>query len=183
MVTRVTLKRISSSHQRAHSHLLRLLPTVVTCGHMFLSISTNKAKSILTGLTYFLYSAVLLKNPCFSVYEITTTCPMLWDVLGFPGSFAYLPEGAEIYFNRTDVQKAINAPIMEWEECSTDNVFVGGHDSSDPSTWSALPRAIEKNERTIIGHGLLDFILMTNGTLYDLPTTTSGLSLFCAGYN
>lgn len=107
---------------------------------------------------------MLLKNPCFSVYEITTTCPMLWDVLGFPGSFAYLPEGASIYFNRTDVQKAINAPLMDWEECSTDDVFPGG-DSSDPSSWSVLPRAIDKNERTVIGHGLLDFILMTNGTL------------------
>lgn len=107
---------------------------------------------------------MLLKNPCFSVYEITTTCPMLWDVLGFPGSFAYLPEGASIYFNRTDVQKAINAPIMEWEECATGDVFPSG-DSSDPSSWSVLPRAIDKNERTVIGHGLLDFILMTNGTL------------------
>lgn len=101
------------------------------------------------------------------MYEISTTCPVLWDVLGFPGSFPYLPEGTEVYFNRTDVQKAINAPIMEWEECSSDDVFVGGHDTSDPSTWSVLPRAIEKNERTIIGHGILDFILMTNGSLYD----------------
>lgn len=108
---------------------------------------------------------MLLKNPCFSVYEITTTCPLLWDVLGFPGSFAYTPKGADIYFNRTDVQKVINAPHMEWEECSSDDVFVGGLDKSDPSTWSVLPRAIEKNDRTIIGHGLLDFILMTNGTL------------------
>lgn len=91
---------------------------------------------------------------------------MLWDVLGFPGSFPYQPEGAEIYFNRTEVQKAINAPRIEWEECSSDDVFVGGHDSSHPSSWSVLPRTIEKNERTIIGHGLLDYILMTNGTLY-----------------
>ncbi len=28
-----------------------------------------------------------------------------------------------------------------------------------------LPRVIEKNERTIIGHGMLDFILLMNGTL------------------
>lgn len=30
-------------------------------------------------------------------YQIATTCPLLWDVLGFPGSFDYLPEGASIY--------------------------------------------------------------------------------------
>ena len=47
-----------------------------------------------------IFSAVSLVNPCFSVYEISTTCPVLWDVLGFPGSFAYTPPGTEVYFNR-----------------------------------------------------------------------------------
>jgi carboxypeptidase D len=42
-------------------------------------------------------------NPCWDIYQVATTCPMLWDVLGFPGTNAYLPEGATIYFNRTDV--------------------------------------------------------------------------------
>jgi carboxypeptidase D len=60
----------------------------------------------------------MLINPCWDVYQVATTCPLLWDVLGFPGSFGYLPEGASVYFNRTEVQKAINAPIQEWEECS-----------------------------------------------------------------
>ncbi|KAG9554964.1 alpha/beta-hydrolase, partial [Aureobasidium melanogenum] len=66
-----------------------------------------------------IFAAVSLVNPCFDIYQVATTCPVLWDVLGFPGSFDYLPEGAQIYFNRTDVQKAINAPIQEWEECSS----------------------------------------------------------------
>ncbi|KAK3115666.1 hypothetical protein LTR53_004767 [Teratosphaeriaceae sp. CCFEE 6253] len=107
-------------------------------------------------------NAALLVNPCWDVYQIATTCPLLWDVLGFPGSIPYLPDGATIYFNRTDVQKAINAPIGQWEECS------GGvldTDTSPPSGLSVLPRVIEKNERTIIGHGMLDFILLVNGTI------------------
>lgn len=38
-------------------------------------------------------------NPCWDIYDLTTTCPNLWDVLGFPGSFFY--EAAPwIYFNR-----------------------------------------------------------------------------------
>ena len=59
-----------------------------------------------------IFSAASLVNPAFDIYQILTTPPNLWDVLGFPGSFDYLPEGASIYFNRTDVQKAINAPVQ-----------------------------------------------------------------------
>lgn len=59
-----------------------------------------------------IYLAASLVNPCFDMYQVATTCPLLWDVLGFPGSFGYLPEGAQLYFNRTDVKRAINAP--EW---------------------------------------------------------------------
>lgn len=94
------------------------------------------------------------------VYAVQTTCPLLWDVLGFPGSFEY--EGPWIYFNRTDVQKAVNAPVGDWAECS------GGvleKDTSPPSGLSVLPDVIEKNKKTVIAHGQLDFILLTNGTI------------------
>lgn len=116
-----------------------------------------------------IYYAAPLTNPAWDVYQIATTPPLLWDVLGFPGSFDYLPAGAEIYFNRTDVQQAINAPVQEWEECT------GGilrHDNSAPSGLSVLPGVIEKNNRTIIGHGLLDFILLHNGTLMMINNMT-----------
>lgn len=99
-----------------------------------------------------IYNAVSLVNPCFDIYQIATTCPLLWDVLGFPGSFDYQPEGASIYFNRTDVQKAINAPIQQWEECSED---VLNTDTSTYSGLSVLPKVIEKTNNVIIGHGLL----------------------------
>ncbi|KAK0338343.1 hypothetical protein LTR59_003017 [Friedmanniomyces endolithicus] len=107
-------------------------------------------------------NAALLVNPCWDIYQVATTCPILWDVLGFPGSIPYLPDGATIYFNRTDVQMAINAPLGQWEECSSGVLTT---DTSPPSGLSVLPRVIEKNERTIIGHGMLDFILLMNGTL------------------
>ncbi len=118
-------------------------------------------------------NAVSLVNPCFDIYQIATTCPLLWDVLGFPGSFNYLPTGAEIYFNRTDVQKAINAPIMPWTECGGP-VFVGPNntDQSPPSGLSVLPKVIERLNKTIIGHGALDYVLIANGTLLMIQNMT-----------
>ncbi|KAI1778554.1 alpha/beta-hydrolase [Hypoxylon cercidicola] len=114
-------------------------------------------------------------NPCFDVYQVATTCPLLWDVLGFPGSIGYLPEGGEIYFDREDVKRAIHAdPAHTWEECASGDVFVGGRDTSDPSTWRVLPHVIDATKNVIVGHGSLDMILMPNGTLLSLQNTTWG---------
>ena len=106
-----------------------------------------------------------LINPCFDEYQIATTCPLLWDVLGAPGSFNYVPQGAEVYFDRADVKHAINAPNTTWMECTNNNVFAGGSDKSPPSGLSVLPGVIEKSQRTVIAHGSLDSILIANGTL------------------
>lgn len=80
------------------------------------------------------------------------------NIFQVPGSFEYLPEGAFIYFNRTDVQDAIHAPHIEWSECSSENVFVGGDDSL-PSAVTVLPGIIERTQNVIIGHGAMDMIL------------------------
>ncbi|KAF1994687.1 alpha/beta-hydrolase, partial [Amniculicola lignicola CBS 123094] len=116
-------------------------------------------------------NAVLLTNPCFDLYAIATTCPLLWDVLGFPGSIPYLPDGAFIYFNLTNVQKAINAPVQDWEECSNG---VLDDDTSLPSSIEVLPRVIDALERTIIVHGELDYVLLYNGTLLTIQNMTFG---------
>ncbi|KAH7350830.1 Alpha/Beta hydrolase protein [Rhexocercosporidium sp. MPI-PUGE-AT-0058] len=116
-----------------------------------------------------IYYEIFWLNPCWDVYHVAATCPQLWDVLGFPGSQTYLPEGETIYFNRTDVQKAINAPIGNWEECA------GGileTDNSPPSGLSVLPGVIERSKRTIIGHGALDMLFIANGTLLMIQNMT-----------
>ena len=110
-------------------------------------------------------TAATWTNPCFDIYQVATTCPLLYDVLGFPGDFDYTPVGGSVYFNRSDVQKVIHAPPTNWAECTPTQVFVNGTDNSPPSGLSVLPGVIERTERTIIGHGLLDFILIYNGTL------------------
>jgi hypothetical protein len=69
-----------------------------------------------------------------------------------------------LYFDRTDVKKAIHAPInVDWEECSNVNVFPHG-DASLPSAFTVLPNVIEKSNRSVIVHGLADFILIAEGS-------------------
>ena len=128
------------------------------------------------------FEAISLINPCFDIYQVATTCPLLWDVLGFPGSFDYVPDGAFIYFNLTSVQKAINAPVGEWMECTSTDVFVNGRDHSPPSALSVLPGVIEASDRVVIGHGLLDMILIYNGTLVAVQNMTfNGAQGFSTG--
>ncbi|KAF8544567.1 carboxypeptidase D [Trichophaea hybrida] len=124
-----------------------------------------------------IFAAELLSiNPCFNVYSINTQCPLLWDVMGFPGSYEYLPAGATLYFNRTDVQNAIHAPFTPgWVRCrnsSTDTFPFG--DGSPPSALSVLPGLIDKNKRTVIAHGMLDYILIANGSLLAIQNMTWG---------
>lgn len=121
------------------------------------------------------YSEMFSLNPCFDVYNVAITCPLLWDVLGFPGSLFYTPAGAgPVYFERDDVKAALHAPAdATWEECSSGSVFVGG-DSSVPTTWAAIPQVIEATQNVIIGHGVLDMILLPNGTLLAIQNMTWG---------
>ncbi|KAI9658142.1 MAG: hypothetical protein M1831_003988 [Alyxoria varia] len=116
-----------------------------------------------------IYDTAMQFNPAFDVYQVATTPPILWDVLGFPGSFGYLPRNESIYFARPDVQRAINAPIQDWAECSNG---VLEQDTSPPSGLSVLPRVIERTKRTVIGHGELDYILIANGTLLMIQNMT-----------
>ncbi|GJJ15863.1 hypothetical protein Clacol_010141 [Clathrus columnatus] len=110
-----------------------------------------------------IFDAALTINPAFNIYRIFDVLPILWDVLGFPGSFPDT-QLSPLYFDRTDVKQAIHAPLdVDWTECSNINVFPHG-DNSLPSSLSVLPNVIEKSERSVIVHGLADFILIAEGT-------------------
>ncbi|OAA43259.1 serine carboxypeptidase 1 [Metarhizium rileyi] len=124
-------------------------------------------------LTNSVQEAITDMNPCFDVYQVATTCPLLWDVLGFPGSFDYLPKGASVYFDRQDVKKAINAPLNRtWASCGGP-VFVDG-DNSPPSSTTVLGNVIDRTGNVVIGHGALDFILLSNSTLMAIQNMTFG---------
>ncbi|KAI0017048.1 Alpha/Beta hydrolase protein [Xylariomycetidae sp. FL0641] len=115
-------------------------------------------------------------NPCFDVYQIATTCPLLYDVLGFPGSLFYSPAGSgPVYFDRADVKAAIHVDTdYTWEECASHAVFVDDADLSPPSAWAALPRVIDATQNVILGHGELDILLIANGSLLAIQNMTWG---------
>ena len=117
-----------------------------------------------------IFAAALIINPAFNIYRITDTPPILWDVLGFPGSFPN--QQSPIYFNRSDVQAAIHAPNIEWTECAQDSVFVNGIDYSSPPAFSVIPHVIESSQRTIIVHGQHDFVLIAEGTRNTIQNMT-----------
>ena len=119
-------------------------------------------------------------NPCFDVYEINQQCPILWDVLSFPTQLVYTPAGADTYFNRTDVKRAMHAPeYVNWAECSVDPVIIGnggpeqgeGDLSADP-IQKVLPQVIEATNRVLVSNGDLDMIILTNGTLLAIQNMT-----------
>jgi carboxypeptidase D len=138
-----------------------------------LNATTGRSRRECRTLYNDIFYAILDLNPCFDIYQVATTCPILWDQLGFPGSIDYLPEGATIYFDRPDVKKAIHAPEnISWTSCSAIEVFVNGDDTSEPSSFHALPHVIEKTNNVIIGHGALDMVLIANGTLLGIQNMT-----------
>ena len=68
-----------------------------------------------------------------------------------------------IYFDREDVKKAIHAPLNQtWSECSGFDVFPNG-DASLPPAFTVLPGVIEKSNRSVIIHGLGDYVRIAEG--------------------
>ncbi|KAK3074104.1 hypothetical protein LTR53_003751 [Teratosphaeriaceae sp. CCFEE 6253] len=121
-------------------------------------------------------AATVYINPCFNIYHLIDYCPYLWDVLGFPS----LGWGPSDYFNRTDVQKAINAPPTDYTVCGDDSLgLLDPGDTSVPSALGPLPSVIERTNNVLIGHGWLDYLLLANGTLATIQNMTwNGLQGF-----
>jgi len=120
--------------------------------------------------------AALLLNPAFDVYRVYDMPPVLWDVLGFPGTFAQI-QVEPVYFNRQDVKAAIHAPInVQWTECSSNvSVFVGPEgDTSPPPVWEVLPRLLNHGTRTVIVSGQGDFMLPSEGLRLAIQNMTWG---------
>jgi len=131
------------------------------------------------------FAAALEVNPCFNIYHILDTCPHLFNVLGIVNSGDYFPPGAQVYFNRSDVQAAINAPPTNWMQCTSTNVFGGptgnntGDESLGPAQDGVLQHVIESTNNTIIGVGGLDYLLPINGSLLAIQNMTwNGLQGF-----
>lgn len=67
----------------------------------------------------YVLEAAMLINPCFDLYHITATCPFASSQLGIVNPGDYEAPGAQVYFNRSDVQAAIHAPVgTNWMQVS-----------------------------------------------------------------
>ncbi len=86
--------------------------------------------------------------------------------------FPSLAGGPNNYFNRSDVQAVIHAPPTNYFVCAGGPNLLPQGDGSPPSFLKALPSVIERTNNTIIGHGLLDFLLFANGTLMTIQNMT-----------
>ncbi|KAI0251528.1 Alpha/Beta hydrolase protein [Lactifluus subvellereus] len=119
--------------------------------------------------------AALLLNPAFDIYRIFDMRPVLWDVLGFPGTFSQIQVNP-VYFNRPDVKAAIHAPEdVQWTECgAVPSVFVPPGDTSPPAADQVLPRVIARSARTVITTGLADFVILSEGTRIVIQNMTWG---------
>lgn len=69
------------------------------------------------------------------------------------------------------MQQAINAPPTNYAICGDNTLFPNG-DLSEPSSFTALPSVIERTNNVIVGSGMLDYLLLTNGTLMTLNNMT-----------
>lgn len=139
-------------------------------------VNANNTR-VLPGCDIFdlVLNEIFLINPCFDIYQSHQICPILWDVVGFPYSDFYLPPGyPNPYFNITAVKTALHVPLnTSWAICSDIDVFPKG-DNSPPSGDNNGPikRIVEKTNNVIVGHGLLDMVLIANGTLLTLNNLT-----------
>lgn len=111
-------------------------------------------------------------NPNFNLYRIFDAWPIQWDVLAYPGSIPN--QQSPIYFNRTDVQKAIHAPEVDWRVCTAKPVYVLRNDTSLPSSLTVLPSVIEKSERSVIMQGMVDMMILSEGTRLAIQNMTWG---------
>ena len=125
-----------------------------------------------------IFDAELLINPCWNYYHVSETCPFKFDPLG-DDAYGSNPKGFVTYFNRPEVQAAINIPNapVKWSECVNGVFSDGGKnklgDLSDPPAINGvLQRVVEKTNNVLIGQGQLDYVLMTNGTLLALQNMT-----------
>lgn len=72
------------------------------------------------------------------------------------------------------MKQAIHAPLdVNWAICAEQPVFAGG-DSSDPSSYRAIPNVVDRTRNVQIAHGTMDMVLLANGTLLAIQNMTWG---------
>lgn len=114
-------------------------------------------------------SSILSSGTSLASRKYTVGRPYSFSNLISRGSFEQI-QVSPVYFDREDVKRAIHAPEnVTWSECSNIDVFLHNNDESLPSGLTVLPKIIEKSERSVIVHGLADYILIAEGSVVCTP--------------
>ncbi|KAK4466194.1 hypothetical protein QBC42DRAFT_329219, partial [Cladorrhinum samala] len=133
------------------------------------------------ALSQTILAAARSLNPCFTPYDVSVSCPLPLDPLGFSyGNFALFPSGPP-YFDRADVKSLLHVPAAtNWSCCAppAKPVFAGpagGLDEtllSGQGSFPVLAQVIERTGNVIVGTGARDFQLVAEGTLLTIQNLT-----------
>src|SRR3569833_3012761 len=135
------------------------------------------------NIAYLVTKAMMELNPAFNIYQVAALPPLPDDDLGFPTQLTYIPEGAQVYFNRSDVKAAIHAPAdVDWSFCSERDVFANANnrsrgDASRGTAYGTISKVIDRTKNFMISHAANDFILLAAQTLLAIQNMTWGGSL------
>lgn len=129
-----------------------------------------------TTLASELLTAASEANKYVNIYNVKLSKP-IQDSLGFaPNGNEVSPKN--IINDIPGFKKLIHAPEKtEWLQCSNVSVLVGQGEAGDSSPFpdqTVLPSVISKNKRTLIAHGVLDALLLSNGTQLAIQNLTWG---------
>lgn len=138
-------------------------------------------KDAACGLGSLVVDAAVKANPCFNLYNILDHCPLKFNILSTSNLKLTSPK-QQVYFDRADVKKALHTPVgIEWTQCTTRTIFFAPDDttpedqtgdaSPDP-IQSVLPKVIEHTNRVLVTNGVLDFAILSMGTLLSIQNMT-----------
>ena len=83
------------------------------------AISNSSADENCSTIATMVTHAEIKISPFFDQLQICSMCPLLYDPLGSPTTILYLQSGSTVYFDRSDVKAAMQAPQnVEWNECT-----------------------------------------------------------------
>ena len=143
------------------------ITTLVSGASFFLPRTLTDVHTFYSGGDIYTQAGTLNKN--FNVYNVATS-NLTIDPLGFPPADSN-PSAVNILNDIPGLKALIHAPNKTWYECSIVNVFPNG-DASPPPDVSVLPAVIEKSQKTLIQHGNLDYILLSEGSQLAIQNMT-----------
>ncbi|KAK0522411.1 hypothetical protein OC834_006296 [Tilletia horrida] len=114
-------------------------------------------------------------GPSFNIYN--TKPAYSWYAYDDP--LGFLPNQTRSSNNFINNVKGFKTALhadesIDWKACAEDRVFVYGNDASLPPDRTVLNRVLDKNAKTLIQHGLQDFLLIANGTKLVIQNATFG---------